>query len=112
TQKKDGRKVIGFVLHWSTGERKAAATKKQLKYLQNTIDEDNEKMLDYLSIKNTKNLDNMRQSILKIQEIDKEDKNNLTTEKDSSLIEEAMEHYKRLEYLLENDKEVRDTSVY
>src|SRR5699024_4739768 len=109
---KEGRSIVGFELHWSTGQRKFGATEKQLTLLRAIHDEVDQKMFDYISLKNTNDIEFARTNILKIKEINKQVNDRLTSEKAKDLIWEAKSLYEQLQNLLEKDGQKRDTSVY
>src|SRR5699024_372202 len=56
TEKKEGRSIVGFELHWSTGKRETKATDKQLSLLRDIHDEVDRKMFDYISIQDIEKL--------------------------------------------------------
>lgn len=112
TQNKVGNKITGFILHWSTGNREAGATKKQLTFLREIHEEVERRVFDYFALKNTKSLEIARNNILKIKEINQKVNDKLTSEKAKGLIWEAKLLYKQLQNLLEQDGKKRDTSVY
>ena len=111
-EKKTGNKITGFNLHWSTGQREAGATDKQVSLLRNIHDEVEKKMFDYISVKNTDSLEEARTNIIKIKEINNQVNETLTSEKAKDLIWEAKVLYGQLQNLLEKDGKKRDTSVY
>lgn len=49
---KEGRSIVGFDLHWSTGKNDAAASKKQIKELKIIVEAVFEDMLKYVNLKN------------------------------------------------------------
>ena len=112
TEIKEGRSIVGFELHWSTGEREIGATEKQLTLLREIHDEVDKKMFDYISLKDTNDIEFARTNILKIKEINKQVNDRLTSEKAKDLIWEAKSLYEQLQNLLEKDGQKRDTSVY
>ena len=112
TDKKVGNKIIAFNIHWSAGKREAKASKKQMTLLRDIHDEVDKKMFDYISVKNTKNLELARKNIMKIKEIDEQVNDSLTSQQADEFIKEAKLLYEQLQYLLENDGKERDTSVY
>src|SRR5699024_10914820 len=69
TEIKEGRSIVGFEVHWSTGKREAGATEKQLTLLRAIHDEVDKKMFDYISLKETKDIEFARNNIMKIKEI-------------------------------------------
>lgn len=112
TEKKTGNKIVSFNIYWSAGKREMKASKKQMGLLREIHDEIDRKMFDYISVKNTYNLELARKNIMKIKEIDKQVNDNLTSQKADEFIKEAKLLYEQLQNLLENDGKERDTSVY
>lgn len=112
TEKKVGKTITHFTIHWSVGKPEAGATEEQMSLLRSIYNEVEEKMFDYISIKNTKNLEKMRANVIKIKEINKMVNNKLSSEKAKELISEAKTIYHELEYMLKNDKNIRDKSIY
>lgn len=53
-EEKEGRSIVGFDLHWSTGEKVTSATKKQIKEIQSIVDTVFEEMFQYVNINNEK----------------------------------------------------------
>src|SRR5699024_1127928 len=111
-EKKTGNKITGFNLHWSTGQREAGATDKQVSLLRNIHDEVEKKMFDYISLKDTKDIEFARENIMKIKEINQQVNDRLTSEKAKDFIWEAKMLYEQLQNILEKDGKKRDTSVY
>lgn len=111
-EKKMGNKITAFSIYWSAGKREMKATKKQMALLREIHDEVDRRMFDYISVKNTKNLELARKNIMKIKEIDEQVNDSLTSQQADEFIKEAKLLYEQLQYLLENDGKERDTSVY
>lgn len=112
TEKKTGNKIIAFNIYWSSGKREMKASKKQMGLLREIHDEVDRKMFDYISVKNTYNLELARKNIMKIKEIDEQVNDNLTSQQADEYIKEAKLLYEQLQQLIENDGKERDTSVY
>ena len=49
-EEKRGRAIIGFDLHWSTGEKVDSATKKQIKELKTILNAIHEDMFKYINL--------------------------------------------------------------
>lgn len=109
TEKKVGNKIIGFVLHWSTGKQLAGATKQQVELLQEIYSEINNNMFDYLAIKD---IETARNYIIKAKDIHLKVKKGVSISAADELIKEFLEYYQMLERLLELDGKKRDTSIY
>lgn len=112
TEKKSGNKITGFIIHWSTGNREAAATDKQLSLLRQIHDEVQRRFYDYISLKNKTNLEVARLNVLKIRDINKQVNDTLTVDKAKDLIAEAKSLYEQLQAIVERDGKTRDTSFY
>ena len=54
-EEKKGRAIIGFDLHWSTGEKVDSATKKQIKELKTILHAIHEDMFKYINLRNDEN---------------------------------------------------------
>lgn len=112
TQEKIGNKITGFTLRWSTGKREIGATDKQISLLREIHDEVEKRLFDYLALKDPNNLDLARTHILRIKDINQQITENMTSKQADEFIQEAKELYGRLQELLENDGQKRDTSFY
>jgi len=112
TEKKEGRSIAGFELHWSTGKREVKASDKQVALLRNIHDEIDKRMFDYISIEDTNSLEIARKNIIKIKEINEQVNERLTSEKAKELIWEAKMLSEQLQNLLKEGEEKRDTSIY
>lgn len=55
TDQKKGRAIVGFDLYWTTGEKVAGATKKQIDELNSILDAIHDHMFDYINLKNDEN---------------------------------------------------------
>src|SRR5699024_6902404 len=109
---KEGRSIVGFELHSSTGIHEEKSIEKQLTLLRDNHDRVDKKKFDYISLKDTKDIEFARTNIMKIKEINKQVNDRLTSEKAKDLIWEAKLLYEQLQKLLEKDGKTRDTSVY
>lgn len=84
--KKTENKITGFVIHWSTGKREAGAINKQLSLLRAIHDEVDQKMFDYMALKDMKDLEHARGNILKIKEVNEQVDETLISDKAKDLI--------------------------
>lgn len=105
-EKRKGRAIIGFDLHWSTGEKVDAATTKQKNELQTIAKAISENMFNYMNLNNeeyrNEAMDIIRQNeilLLEIKEIEHMQKSYV-----ERLILDANWRLKRLETLQEQDK--------
>jgi plasmid replication initiation protein len=103
---KEGRAIVGFDLHWSTGEKVDAATTKQKNELQTIAKAISENMFNYMNLNNeeyrNEAMDIIRQNeilLLEIKEIEHMQKSYV-----ERLILDANWRLKRLETLQEQDK--------
>lgn len=104
TEVKKGRAIIGFVLHWSTGEKIVSATKKQMNLLRTINDTIMENMMSYLALKDEKRLAEARTHILAVNEINILASEGLTAKTADIYIRNAKEHFRQLEIISANDK--------
>lgn len=105
-EEKEGRSIVGFDLHWSTGEKVVAATEKQQNELQTIAKAISENMFNYMNLNNEEYrkeaMDLLRQNealLLEIKEI-----GNMQKSQVERLILDANWRLKRLENLQEQDK--------
>lgn len=54
-EQKKGRAIVGFDLHWSTGEKVASATRKQINELKTILNAIHEGMFDFINLRDDKN---------------------------------------------------------
>lgn len=104
TEEKKGRKIVGFVIHWSIGERIAGATKGQRTLLRKIHDTVMKDMMGYLSLKDDKNLATARTHILALNEIDIATAKGLTLKQADLHIQNAKYHLHQLEIIKARDK--------
>lgn len=105
TEEKKGRAIVGFVLHWSTGEKIAAATDGQINLLRGICDTVINDMMKYLAIKDNQWLAEARTHLIALNEIGTKISSDLTA-KDANLhIQNAKYHFNRLEKITELDKQ-------
>jgi plasmid replication initiation protein len=105
-EEKKGRSIVGFDLHWSTGEKVSSATKKQIKELKTVLNAIHEDMFKYMNLKNDEN----RQTAIEIvkaaemMNVYTEEPICITRERAERLIMDANWILRELERLLEADK--------
>lgn len=105
-EEKKGRAIIGFDLHWSTGEKVDSATKKQIKELKTILNAIYEDMFKYIDLQNGEN----RQAAIEIvrnsqaMHVYTEEPICITRERAERLIMDANWMLGELERLLEADK--------
>lgn len=104
-EEKQGRAIVGFDLHWSTGEKVASATKKQIKELKTILNAIHEDMFNYINLRNDEN----RQAAIELvrnseaMHVYTEEPICITKERAERLIMDANWMLKELERLLEAD---------
>jgi plasmid replication initiation protein len=104
-EEKQGRSIVGFDLHWSTGEKVASATKKQIKELKTILNAIHEDMFNYINLRNDEN----RQAAIELvrnseaMHVYTEEPICITKERAERLIMDANWMFKELERLLEAD---------
>ena len=105
-EEKKGRAIVGFDLHWSTGEKVDSATKKQIKELKTILNAIHEDMFKYINLQNSEN----RQAAIEIvrnsesMHVYTEEPICITKERAERLIMDANWMLRELERLLEADK--------
>jgi plasmid replication initiation protein len=57
-EEKKGRAIVGFDIHWSTGEKVASATNRQIKELKTILDTIHEDMFKYINLNDVENRQN------------------------------------------------------
>jgi plasmid replication initiation protein len=103
---KKGRAIVGFDLHWSTGEKVDSATKKQIKELKTILNAIHQDMFKYINLRNDEN----RQTAIELVKaaemlnVYTEEPICITKERAERLIMDANWMLKELERLLEVDK--------
>jgi plasmid replication initiation protein len=105
-EEKKGRTIVGFDLHWSTGEKVNSATKKQIKELEIILNAIHEDMFKYINLRN----DESRQTAIELvkaaemMNVYTEEPICITKERAERLIMDANWTLRELERLLEADK--------
>lgn len=105
-EEKQGRTIVGFDLHWSTGEKLDGATKKQIKELKTILNAIHEDMFKYINLQNGEN----RQAAIEIvrdseaMHVYTEEPICITKDHAERLIVDANWMLRELERLLEADK--------
>lgn len=112
TEKKIGNKITSFVLHWSSGKNVKSATEKQVTLLQEIHKEVNNKMMDYMMLKDNDHLSQARNYIVKVNDMKLELDKGLSIKKADDFIKDSLFYYDSLENLLELNGNVRDKSLY
>ncbi|MFZ0446507.1 MAG: replication initiation protein [Bacillus sp. (in: firmicutes)] len=105
-EEKRGRAIIGFDLHWSTGEKVDSATKKQIKELKTILNAIHEDMFKYINLRNDENRKNAIELVRKAEAM------SVFTEEPICITKERADHFildanwilRELERLLEVDK--------
>jgi plasmid replication initiation protein len=104
-EEKQGRSIVGFDLHWSTGEKVASATKKQITEIKTILNAIHKDMFKYINLRNDEN----RQAAIELvrnseaMHVYIEEPICITKERAERLIMDADWMLKELERLLEAD---------
>ena len=104
-EEKEGRAIVGFDLHWSTGEKIESATKKQIKELQRIVEMIFDDMFQYVNI----NDENDRQRAINLtREVEEmrafiTEPVCITKEKADESIQKAILNFKELNRLFEKN---------
>ena len=105
-EEKQGRSIIGFDLHWSTGEKVDSATKKQIKELKTILNAIHEDMFKYINLRNDENRQTAIEHVkaAEMMNVYTEEPICITKERAERLIMDANWMLRELERLLEADK--------
>ena len=105
-EEKQGRAIVGFDLHWSTGEKVDSATKKQIKELKTILNAIHEDMFKYINLRNDENRQTAIELVkaAEIMNVYTEEPICITKERAKRLIMDANWMLRELERLLEADK--------
>ena len=105
-EEKQGRSIIGFDLHWSTGEKVDSATKKQIKELKTILNAIHEDMFKYVNLRNDENRQTAIEHVkaAEMMNVYTEEPICITKERANRLIMDANWMLRELERLLETDK--------
>lgn len=115
-EQKKGRRIIGFDLQWTAGERLASATKRQIKELQVVLNVIHGDMFKYINLNNKEYRQRAIDLIRDVEEMRTHitDTISITKKRADELINRANSHLRELELMLERDKDdiERDTLKY
>ena len=105
TERKKGKAIVGFDVHWSRGELIYYATDKQVNYLQTLIDEAKANSIIYVNLGNTELRAQAIALLKNVEELEKytQSPSLLTTEEMSDKINEAKECIRKLNAIVEDD---------
>jgi plasmid replication initiation protein len=105
-EEKMGRAIVGFDLHWSTGEKVDSATKKQIKELKTILNAIHEDMFKYINLRNDENRQTAIEHVkaAEMMNVYTEEPICITKERAKRLIMDANWMLRELERLLEADK--------
>lgn len=111
-EKKEGRTIVGFELHWSTGQKMAAASISQLEALERILNAIDKDMWVYTDLKDDDHRKEAQEIVRKSMELNiglKEGK--ITKEGAKALLTDANRNIKRLEQLLAINNESTERKV-
>lgn len=105
-EQKEGRAIVGFDLHWTTGENVIAATKGQIRELKTVVDVIHRDMFEYINLKEDKAREQAIDLVRKTEEmkIHTVEPICITKERADFLIQDANWNLRELERLLEADR--------
>jgi plasmid replication initiation protein len=105
-EEKMGRAIVGFDLHWSTGEKVDSATKKQIKELKTILNAIHEDMFKYINLRNDENRQTAIEHVkaAEMMNVYTEEPICITKERAKRLIMDANWMLRELERLLAADK--------
>jgi len=104
-EEKKGNKIVNFIIHWSSGIQKSKATENQIHLIREIHSEVENKIFEYLSLVEIKDLEEARKNIMRIKEINSCINEDLTSEKGKELVWESKVLYKKLQTLLTSNGE-------
>lgn len=113
-EKKKGRSIVGFEIHWTRGMAKQKATKKQINSIQSVIDSLQRNYMTYVRLEDT----NKRIRAFEIVDVIDSYQSvltepiNITAEHAHEIMQNIDEKLKELNALVNVDNPVRDTSFY
>lgn len=112
--KKQGRKIVGFDLIWSTGVKVKSATKKQIEELKAITGIIFNDMYEFMNLNDKDNRDRAINIIRESEELKvyTEEPISITAERASELIFTANNNLRTLAGMLQKEANGRDTSVY
>ena len=103
-EKKEGRSIVGFDIHWSTGEKVVAATKAQMEELETILNVIEKDMFRYVDLKNNEDREEALMIVKKSVEMRANiEDNNLTKEYANRLLLDAKWSLSTLEKFLQQD---------
>jgi plasmid replication initiation protein len=105
-EEKVGRTIVGFDLHWSTGEKVDSATKKQITELKTILNAIHEDMFKYVNLRNDENRQTAIEHVkaAEMMNVYTEEPICITKKRANRLIMDANWMLRELERLLETDK--------
>ena len=114
TEEKEGRKIVGFDLIWSTGEKVRSATKKQIQELRAITDVIFDDMFEFMNLNDEENRSRAIELIRQSESIKTytNEPISITFEKADELIRQANNTLRQLVTMLKRENDGRDLSVY
>lgn len=104
-EKKRGRAIIGFEVHWSTGKTVQLATEKQVEELQRLVDEVFSLWERVHQMKNGDNKENARNILIETEDMRRSKGEQLTAKEANQYIPQAKFNLRSIETMIKNDKE-------
>lgn len=113
-EEKEGRRIVGFDLIWSTGEKVKSATKKQIKELEAITSMIFEDMYEFLNLNDEENRSRAIQLIQESEQIKTYlvEPISITSEKAHELIWQSNRILRQLVNMLKQEDSGRDLSIY
>lgn len=111
---KEGRSIVGFDLHWSTGEKLTSASQAQINELKVIINSVFEDMFKYINLNNQQNRELAIQYIKKLEEMREHigqpgDPICITQDKAHNLLLTANSYFSQLEAFIKAEQQVSET---
>lgn len=113
-EKKEGRRIVGFDLIWSTGQKIPSATRKQIKKLKAIVDIIDDDKFMFIDLNDAENRSRAMDIIREAEylRIYTKEPITITSEKADELINKASNYLRELVTMLKREKSVRDLSIY
>ena len=110
TEEKEGRAIVGFDLHWSTGEKSASATKSQIKELKTILNAIHADMFKYVNLNSPESREKAIEMLRKTEEMQffTTEPICITKEYADRLIVDANWMLRKLELLMEEDERSKE----
>ena len=113
-EEKEGRSIVGFDLHWSTGKKETAATKSQIKELHTIIHAVMDDMFTYINVSNDEDRAQAIDLVSKLRDYIKHtiEPVEITQQYAAELLERAKIYFKQLQFILERNNVQKPNKIF